>query len=105
MHDLPGADDAAAIWDRDHDLSVLRFLFQQIEDEFESQTLAICRRLTLDDAAVSDIAREYGVSVGSVYVARSRVLRRLRQAAEEMLGETLEDAVSLADPAATEAEH
>jgi RNA polymerase sigma-70 factor (ECF subfamily) len=77
------------IWDREHRQAILRYLFTKIEHQFEELTLSIFRRLTLDQWTVAQIAAEYSISPGKVYVARSRVLRRLRDAAEEILGEPL----------------
>jgi RNA polymerase sigma-70 factor (ECF subfamily) len=64
---------------------VLRCLLELAELEFEPSTMRAFRRVALEGAAGSDAAAELGLSVASVYAARSRVLRRLRELAEGLL--------------------
>jgi RNA polymerase sigma-70 factor (ECF subfamily) len=47
--------------------------------EFEEPTWRACFECTVNDRPAADVARELGLSVNAVYVAKSRVLRRLRQ--------------------------
>lgn len=94
LQDVPGLEDAEARWDAEHDQLLLKFLFQRVSLEFEEQTLAIFRRLTLDGASVADVSREFSVSPGSVYVARSRVLRKMREEAVVILGEDLDASIA-----------
>lgn len=89
MQGLPDADQLAADWDREHHQAMLRYLFKLIEHQFETETLAIFRRIVLDERSVAEVTAEFGISAGKVYVARSRVLRRLRAEAERLLGEPL----------------
>jgi RNA polymerase sigma-70 factor (ECF subfamily) len=77
--------DASRQWDREHDDHVLRCLLALMEAEFEPATLRAFRLLTLDGAAAAAVADELGMSVGAVYVAKSRVLRRLREEAAGLL--------------------
>jgi RNA polymerase sigma-70 factor (ECF subfamily) len=72
-------------WDEEHDRYVLRCLLDLMELEFEPSTLRAFRRVALEGAAAEDAARELGLSVGAVYAAKSRVLRRLRQEGEGLL--------------------
>jgi RNA polymerase sigma-70 factor (ECF subfamily) len=72
-------------WDEEHDQYVLRCLLDQMEMEFEPATVRAFRRLALDGAPGAEVAQELGLSVGAVYVARSRVLKRLREEAEGLL--------------------
>ena len=72
-------------WDEEHDRYVLRCLLHLVEEEFEPATLQAFRRLALDGASGAETAEELGLSVAAVYVAKSRVLQRLRQEAEGLI--------------------
>ncbi len=72
---------ASKLWNREHDAHVLRELLISIEPEFEPSTFQAFRRQVYDAAPAVQIARELGISVGAAYTAKSRVLRRLREAA------------------------
>ncbi len=61
-------------WDEEHDRYVLDCLLDLVEAEFEPATLRAFRRLTLDGASGAEVAEELGMSVSSVYAAKSRVL-------------------------------
>jgi RNA polymerase sigma-70 factor (ECF subfamily) len=85
VEDPAGAPDR--LWDEEHDRYVLRCLLELMELEFEPSTLQAFRRVVLEGASSRDVARDLGLSVGAVYAAKSRVLRRLRQEAEGLLDE------------------
>jgi RNA polymerase sigma-70 factor, ECF subfamily len=80
-------DDPAADWDRDHDREILRQLFEDLAADFEEKTLRAFRRLAFDGIAASQVAAELGLTVGAVYIAKSRVLRRLREKAWGLIDE------------------
>jgi RNA polymerase sigma factor (sigma-70 family) len=72
-------------WDEEHDRYVLNCLLDLVEEEFEPTTLQAFRRLALDGASGADVAQELGLSVAAAYVAKSRVLQRIRQEAEGLI--------------------
>ena len=72
-------------WDEEHDRYVLHCLLDLMEQEFEPVTLQAFRRLALDGLSGAEAARELGLSVAAVYVAKSRVLARIRQKAEGLI--------------------
>jgi RNA polymerase sigma-70 factor, ECF subfamily len=74
-------------WDEEHDQYVLRCLLDMMETEFEPGTLQAFRRVALEGVSGVDAAAELELSVASVYTARSRVLRRLRELGEGLLNE------------------
>jgi RNA polymerase sigma-70 factor (ECF subfamily) len=74
-------------WDRDHDRHVLQHLLREAESTFGAATLHAFRRLALDGASAEGVAAETGLTVAAVYLAKSRVLRRLRADAAELLGD------------------
>ncbi len=72
-------------WDEEHDRYVLGCLLDLVVAEFEPATLRAFRRLALDGAGGAEVAEELGMSVAAVYVAKSRVLQRIRQEAEGLI--------------------
>jgi RNA polymerase sigma-70 factor (ECF subfamily) len=75
----------AQSWDREHDEFVLNRLLDQIAAEFEPQTMQAFRRLALDGQPTATVTEELKMSPGAVYMAKSRVLQRLRQLAEGLV--------------------
>jgi RNA polymerase sigma-70 factor, ECF subfamily len=72
-------------WDDEHDRYILRCLLDLVEQEFEPATFQAFRRLALEDASGAEVAAELGLSVGAVYVAKSRVLQRIREEAAGLI--------------------
>ena len=72
-------------WDEEHDRYVLDCLLDLVQEEFEPATVRAFRRLALDGASGAEVAAELGLSVAAVYVAKSRVLQRIRQEAEGLI--------------------
>jgi RNA polymerase sigma-70 factor (ECF subfamily) len=66
-------------WDREHDERVLRQALALIEGEFKPATWQAFRRLALDNAEPEAVAAELGLTVNAVFIAKSRVLRRLQE--------------------------
>lgn len=54
-----------------------------MRSEFREDTWQACWRLVVDGEKAADVAADLGVSVNTVYLAKSRVLKRLR---EELAG-------------------
>jgi DNA-directed RNA polymerase specialized sigma24 family protein len=74
-------------WDEHHDQEVLARLLVLMESEFETKTLLAFRRVGLEGARPREVATELGMSVSAVYIAKSRVLRRLRAEARGLIAE------------------
>jgi RNA polymerase sigma factor (sigma-70 family) len=72
-------------WDLDHDRHVARRLLEMLQDEFEPRTWQAFQRTALEGAAAGDVAKELGLTTNAVFIARSRVLARLRQEAAELI--------------------
>ena len=68
------------LWDEEHDRHVAARLLEMIRPEFEPKTWQAFRRTALDGAAPNQVAAELGLSVNAVFIAKSRVLGRLRRA-------------------------
>jgi RNA polymerase sigma-70 factor (ECF subfamily) len=75
----------AEAWDREHDVHVTRHLLNMLRSEFEPKTWDMFRRFVLDQVPATDVANELGVTANAVFIAKSRVLSRLRQEADGLI--------------------
>jgi RNA polymerase sigma-70 factor (ECF subfamily) len=82
----PG-DDFAREWEREHDLHVTRKLLDRIRPDFEDRTWQMFARFVLDGLSAEEVAAELGTSPNAVYIAKSRVMARLREEAGGLLGQ------------------
>ncbi len=69
----------SAVWDQEHNRHVTQKLMELIRPSFESRTWDAFRRVALDGADPDAVAAELGMTVNAVFIAKSRVLSRLRQ--------------------------
>lgn len=76
------------VWNRQHDQYVLRQLLALAEPHFAADTWRAFCRVALDGARADVVAKELGVSLNAVFIAKSRVLSRLRQEAEGLVEST-----------------
>jgi RNA polymerase sigma-70 factor (ECF subfamily) len=71
--------DARRHWDQEHDQQLVRRLLASVQSDFHPQTWEIFRLLVLENLPAAEVARRCQVQRNSVYVAKARVLTRLRQ--------------------------
>jgi RNA polymerase sigma-70 factor (ECF subfamily) len=69
------------LWDEEHDRHVVRRLLERIEGEVTASTWQAFRRVVLEGKGEDVVAAELGLSVNAVFIAKSRVLHRLRREA------------------------
>jgi RNA polymerase sigma-70 factor, ECF subfamily len=74
------------LWDQEYDRYVLGRLLESIEPHFTPATWQAFRRVTLEGAEPDRVARELGISVNAVFIAKSRVLSRLREEGRGLIG-------------------
>jgi RNA polymerase sigma-70 factor (ECF subfamily) len=79
------ASELSQIWNRQHDQYVLRQLLAVVEPHFAPTTWKAFCRVALDGAKSDVVAEEMGISLNAVCLAKSRVLRRLRQESEGLI--------------------
>jgi RNA polymerase sigma-70 factor (ECF subfamily) len=80
------ADDFARAWERDHDLHVTHKLLDRVRGDFEPRTWELFARFVLDGLSADEVAAEAGTTANAVYIAKSRILSRLREEAGGLLG-------------------
>ena len=77
--------DLAREWDREHDEHVVQKLLAAVQSDFNPTTWEAFRRLALDGLPAARVAEELGMPENAVLLAKSRVIRRLRQEAGDLL--------------------
>jgi RNA polymerase sigma-70 factor (ECF subfamily) len=65
-------------WDQEHDRQLARQLLAAIQGEFNATTWRTFHMLVLEEVPAAEVARAVGVTLNAVYIAKSRVLARLR---------------------------
>jgi RNA polymerase sigma-70 factor (ECF subfamily) len=79
------ASQLSQIWNRQHDQYVLRQLLALAEPNFTPATWKAFCRVALDGVSPAVVAKELEISLNAVCLAKSRVLRRLRQESEGLI--------------------
>jgi RNA polymerase sigma-70 factor (ECF subfamily) len=79
------ASEMSQVWNREHDQYVLRQLMALAEPHFEPNTWKAFRRVALEGGKPDAVAQEMGISLNAVCLAKSRVIRRLRQEAAGLI--------------------
>jgi RNA polymerase sigma-70 factor (ECF subfamily) len=67
------------LWDREHDEHVAASLLRRVQGDFAPATWQAFRRHVLEGEPAVGVALDLGLSLNSVLLAKSRVLKRLRQ--------------------------
>jgi RNA polymerase sigma-70 factor (ECF subfamily) len=72
------ASNLAREWDRQHDEHVFQRLLATIESDVSPSTWEAFRRSAVDGQATAEVAAALGISENAVWIAKFRVLKRLR---------------------------
>lgn len=72
-------------WDKDHDLHITRKLLEMLQPQFTPATWEAFQRVALLREPPDEVAAALGITVNAVFIAKSRVLTKLRQEAQGLL--------------------
>jgi RNA polymerase sigma-70 factor (ECF subfamily) len=84
-------DQLANEWDREYDRQLLLTAAQRIRGQFQEPTWQAFWRTAVDGQSGKNVAQALGLSVAAVYLAKSRVMARLKEAIEQLQAEVLGD--------------
>jgi RNA polymerase sigma-70 factor (ECF subfamily) len=80
LDELESSDSALSRqWDREHDEHVAAALMQRVQAAFPPEKWQAFRRYALEGEPAAQVAEALGLSLNSVLLTKSRVLKRLRQ--------------------------
>lgn len=71
-------------WEREYMRQLAGRAMQEVEQEVEPQTWAAFQATAVDGQAAARAAQQLGMSTGAVYVAKSRVIARLKTVIERL---------------------
>jgi RNA polymerase sigma-70 factor (ECF subfamily) len=81
----PAAEDSS-VFEAEYRRRTFEWASAQVRGEFRTTTWQAFWRTAVDGEEAAAVAAELGLSVGAVYIARSRVLARIRSKVEEVEG-------------------
>jgi RNA polymerase sigma-70 factor (ECF subfamily) len=76
--------DEVALWEQEYEQRLFDWAAEQVRDQFQSGTWQAFWLTAVEGQGAKDAAAQLGVSVGAVYIAKSRVLARLRQLIDDI---------------------
>jgi RNA polymerase sigma-70 factor (ECF subfamily) len=77
----------SADWEADYRRNLAAQAMERIRGEFQPATWQAFLQTAVDGREPAEVSRRVGISVGAIYVAKSRVVARLRQEIERMQGD------------------
>ncbi|MHC4406536.1 MAG: RNA polymerase sigma factor [Planctomycetota bacterium] len=81
----PEPDEAA--WNRQYQWRLFSWAAERIRGDFQDSTWQAFWQSAAENRPAKEIAEQLGLSVGAVYIAKSRVLARLRQTIQQVVDE------------------
>jgi RNA polymerase sigma-70 factor, ECF subfamily len=72
-------------WDREHDVHVVQRILSAVQPDFHPTTWAAFQRLAADGLPAARVAEELGLTENAVLLAKSRVVKRMREEAGVLL--------------------
>lgn len=73
-------------WDIEYERHVFQKLLEIVRPDFSARTWQAFQRFAIEQRSAAEVAAELGLSENAVLQAKSRILRRLREEAGELLG-------------------
>lgn len=80
----PQAEDGADTWEMEYQLRLAAISMERVKGEFQESTWRAFWLTAVEGVAAAEAAKQTGLSAGAVYVAKSRVLARLKEEVETL---------------------
>lgn len=80
----PDADESSDAWEMEYQRRIAKLAMERIKSEFQDNTWRAFWLTAVDGRSAAEASREVGLSTGAVYVAKSRVLARLKDAVAQL---------------------
>ena len=87
LEERPGAEEESAVWDREYQERLLACAAEQVRPSFEETTWQAFWQTAVLGKPGKEVAARLGMTVGAVYIAKSRVLSRIKARVHQLLDE------------------
>ena len=84
LEQQPAAEQDDTQWDREYDRRLFEWAAEQVRGSFEQTTWQAFWSTAVDGQTPKEVAQSLGMSVGAVYIAKSRVLGRIKEQIQEL---------------------
>jgi RNA polymerase sigma-70 factor, ECF subfamily len=86
LHELEDGNSCVSrIWNEEHDAYLMQRLCQKVRNRFDAKTWEAFERQVIGGQRAGQAAEKLGLSLSSVYAAKSRVLHALRQESQGLI--------------------
>lgn len=72
------------IWNEQHRLRLFQWASDKVSSEFTETTWRAFILTSVEDTSPQEVAGQLGISVGAVYIAKSRVIKRIREVVQQV---------------------
>lgn len=80
----PGENDGEDIWELEYQRRLAAIAMERVKKEFQESTWQAFWKTAVEGASAADVSKQVGISTGAIYVAKSRVLARLKEEVDAM---------------------
>ncbi|MBI3861187.1 MAG: sigma-70 family RNA polymerase sigma factor [Planctomycetia bacterium] len=80
----PDASDGSEVWELEYQRRLAALAMERVKGEFQENTWRAFWLTAVEGIAAADAGKQVGLSPGAIYVAKSRVLARLKEEVEAM---------------------
>jgi RNA polymerase sigma factor (sigma-70 family) len=80
----PDASDSSDAWELEYQRRLAALAMERVKVEFQEKSWQAFWLTAVEGIAAAEVAKQIGISPGAIYVAKSRVLARLKQEVELM---------------------
>lgn len=84
LQNVPSGSDDEAYWDAEYERRLFEWAAERVRPGFQETTWQAFWQTAVDGKDVKEVSDQLGITVGAVYIAKSRVLARLKDQIQEI---------------------
>jgi len=87
LEERPVPEEESAVWDQEYQTRLLAYAADQVRASFEDATWQAFWQTAVEGKPGKEVAASLGMTVGAVYIAKSRVLSRIKDQVRQLVDE------------------